>query len=102
MRQEQFQAVQGSFRTLVGAHAFNKPQAASVEATAAQEWLAVVQEAAQAADAAGKRLLVGQLVLLMYYDLFDQHKWSPALERVVPGRFLPPQSCQWSEALCSV
>ena len=91
MQTEQFQQLQHLFHTLVVTHASDMPQAATPEASAAaQQWQAVVDQISQAADAHGKRQLLGQLVLVMYYGLFDARKWSAALE-----------SCVWSGASCS-
>ncbi len=85
MQAQDFTSLQQSFQSLVVAHASATPQAAApAAAAAAQQWLAVIEQAAQGADAVAKRQMAGQLVLMLYYGLFDAQKWSPALAHLCP------------------
>ena len=85
MQTQPFRSLQQAFHTQVVAHASAEQHASTRDAAAgAQQWLRAVEQAAHAADVSGKRQLAGQLVLMMYYGLFDAGKQSSALANVCP------------------
>ena len=85
MQTQPFRSLQQAFHTQVVAHASAEQHAATPDAAAgAQQWLRAVEQAAHIADVSGKRQLAGQLVLIMYYGLFDAGKQSSALADVNP------------------
>jgi len=70
---------------LISAHASDDPQdPSSAAVVGAQRWLDIVDQAASAADASGKRTLKSSIILLAYYHLFDMHKYSAALAEICP------------------
>ena len=72
---EAFVGLQRHFQALISAHASDDPQNPSDAAVVgAQRWLDVVDQAANAADAFGKRTLKSSIILLAYYHLFDMHR----------------------------
>ena len=78
-------ALQQQFQEFVVAHAGDRPgQACEAAAAGAELWLAAVQGRAAGADAATKRGLKADMVLITYYGLFDCHIYSPALAGVCP------------------
>lgn len=84
MQTQPFRSLQ-AFHTQVIAHASAEQRTATPDAAAgAQQWLRAVEQAAHVADMSGKRQLAGQLVLIMYYGLFDAGKQSSALADVCP------------------
>ncbi len=85
MQTQPFRSLQQAFLIRVVAHASAEQHAATLDAAAgAQQWLSAVEQAAHVADVSGKRQLAGQLVLMMYYGLFDAGKQSSALADVCP------------------
>ncbi len=77
--------LQRQFQALISAHASDEPQDPNDAAVVgAQRWLDVVEQAANAADASGKRSLKSSIILLAYYHLFDVHRYSPALADICP------------------
>ena len=85
MHTPEFAGLQQSFQTHVGAHATPDSQAASPAAVeAAQQWLTVLQQSTVGVDAAAKRQLAGQVILLTYYELFDVKRASSALADLCP------------------
>lgn len=85
MQTPQFASLQRSFQTHVSAHATPDCQAASpAAAEAAQQWLTVLHRSTVDVDAAAKRCLAGQVILLMYYELFDCGRVSSALADLCP------------------
>ena len=82
---ESYVALQRQFQALISAHASDDPQDPSNAAVVgAQRWLDIVDQAASAADASGKRTLKSSIILLAYYHLFDMHKYSAALAEICP------------------
>ena len=77
--------LQRHFQALISAHASDDPHNPSDAAVVgAQQWLDIVDQAASAADASGKRMLKSSIILLTYYHLFDMHRYSPALAEICP------------------
>ncbi len=82
---EAYVGLQRQFQALISAHASDNPQDLSDAAVVgAQRWLDIVDQAASAADASGKRTLKSSIILLAYYHLFDMHRYSPALADICP------------------
>ncbi|KAL0023291.1 hypothetical protein WJX77_003895 [Trebouxia sp. C0004] len=82
---ESYVGLKRQFQAFISAHASDDPQDPSNAAlVCAQRWLDIVDQAASAADASGKRTLKSSIILLAYYYLFDMHKYSAALAEVCP------------------